>query len=377
MSDRVRELRFLSMVVLLGACSGETEQPASGAEGAGDPDSGVAGDAAEASSLPAHIDPDRFFAFREPDFDVEPGDEFTYCYLFPIPKEHQHPDPQYLVGVESYTPVGTHHYFMYYNSDPRPETIPEEPRPCLDSGPRNEVVDIRWMPLMDGPGLTLGLPVGEAQLLLPPGFGIPFESMQGYFVTNHHVFNPSPDTLTLTADLKYYYAPAEQITRPLNLMMCEINDIDIPPKTEVTVTGTCTAPVAMDVAILASHTHFYLKKFEQSFFDGERTHDTPFYENTDWDAVRVDVLDEPLHLEPGQGITFSCTFENSSDLTVNVGAGEDGEMCQIHNFYSPVGASAGEKPPYMQATVWRSGGTVAMSPASPSSCGPFGLVPCR
>lgn len=46
------------------------------------------------------------------------------------------------------------------------------------------------------------------------------------------------------------------------------------------------------------------------------------------------MLDEPLHLKEGQGITFTCEFINDSDNPIDFGFGVDSEMCASMNNYS-------------------------------------------
>lgn len=75
----------------------------------------------------------------------------------------------------------------------------------------------------------------------------------------------------------------------------------------------------------------------------------------DWDSPDIVVLDEPLSLAAGEGITFRCTFRNDGDEWVVFGTGDYGEMCAIMTSYAYPKHRPNELPPSLGTIIYRDG----------------------
>jgi hypothetical protein len=276
------------------------------------------------------------FTYRMSEYTAEPGEEFTHCMRVPIPEQHRTDGPMYVTGFESWFPFGTHHFFAYYSPTPPEDTLVDEPAPCLGDDPKLDIVTAVFNPqvnrLKQGQGVTFGAPEGPGEYFLPPGYGMHFPSTEGFFVTDHHVLNLTSDVLDVGGGhMTYHYSPPEEIDKSVRFMFCENLDVNIPARSEHTLEVTCTFPEDVEIVVLSSHAHLYLTRFEQRIYDGEQTLPDPIYVSTDWDSPEIAVLDEPLRLSAGMGITVTCHYDNPTDDTIIYGVGEWGEMCVAMN----------------------------------------------
>lgn len=278
------------------------------------------------------------FQIVEDEFIAEPGDDLNYCDRFAPPTSYAD-KPIYVVGLDSRLPMGTHHFFMAYTTEPDTEA-----GPCWPEGPVRPTLTDRGHQGFDAK-IVLGAGQGRYTTRLPPGYGTRLEP-GGLFQTNHHVFNVRAAALTMGGTINVRTAPAEEIHHPVQSLACDNRGINIPPNSSATVTATCTAPFDLDLVVVASHAHQHLTLFEIRFFDGEKTEDEPFYTSRDWDSpVIMPFNDEPMHLEAGQGLTYTCHFTNNADVPVTWGVGDDGEMCATLNRYAYPADRPNELPP--------------------------------
>ena len=285
------------------------------------------------------------FELIEDDFVALPGVDNLHCVRMQPPPEVGD-EPLYVTSFESEAPPYTHHLFMGY------EPFPVAPVGECD-GPGGHDGN-------DGKFLFSG-GVGRYSTELPDGYGLYLEDPRGHFVAEHHALNTGTEPATMWGRFRIGAAPAEAVTYPLNVLACVIQSIRVPPRSEMPVSGTCIVPFDVDLVMLSSHAHQFLTRFETRIFDGERTTDEVIYTNDDWDSPRIDVLDEPVELRAGQGITFTCHFSNPTDHELTWGAGDFGEMCSTLNAYAFPAGREREAPPSL-------GSVIGSRPGEPDWC---------
>jgi hypothetical protein len=284
----------------------------------------------------------RGFQLDEGDFELAPGEEGLYCMRLPVPSSYGDA-PLFVTQIESRLPVGTHHFFMAYNT----ETVDEQVG-CFPSG---AYVSTEESEQHDGGGGKLMFLSGEGEYsyTLPAGYAFYLPSGAGHMVTSHHVLNVSDETRMMYGRFNVHTAPAEEIAHPINQLNCLLQDIWVAPHSESTVSGTCTAPFDLDLVVLASHAHQHLRRFEM-LLDGET-----IYESTDWDSPDIVTLAEPRRMHAGDGLEFRCTFRNDGAEWIVFGTGDYGEMCAIMNQYAYPAERTGEVPPSLGTIIYRDG----------------------
>lgn len=301
-------------------------------------------------------------------FTIPSGAEGVYCMRLPVPPAYGE-GPLYVRGVRSILPVRTHHFFMAYNPTPV-----AGPTPC--NGEEGLVIS------RTGAGATTGnhaeidgkmvflAAVGEHESFMPPGYALYLQSGVGHFTTSHHVLNLTPEDGAMYGVFNIYTAPAAEVTHPMNIFNCLLDDIDVPARSEGRVSATCTAPFDLDLVILGSHAHQFLTSFQMRFFDGERTGEEILYENTDWDSPKIETAAQPIHLARGQGITFSCDYYNPTSEPLSFGAGETQEMCAVMSAYAYPTDRPNEVPPPLGTIIMRNEGIARLYDSS-GVPGPF------
>lgn len=296
------------------------------------------------SALPALAEGEGF-RLDQGTFTAGGGEEILYCMRLPIPEAFAGRD-LVLMGWDSDVPPLTHHYFMAYNPEPLDSDVPV---PCDGVDP------ILYVQGMGGIGEDQE-EKGGGKLLFGAGEGISTQGAQnpdygkfipagGHFVTSHHVLNFTPEPAEMYARFNLRVQDAATIPHPTNQLNCLSMDIEVPPQSQVEVTATCVAPFDLDLITLASHGHQHLTRFESRLYDGEETLPEVIYESTDWDSPHIIHLAEPIHLKAGEGITFTCHYDNWKDVPVVYGAGVDNEMCASMNAYAYPDGQAYEVPP--------------------------------
>lgn len=283
------------------------------------------------------------FQFVEEDFVVEPGQDVVHCERFKAPSRYDGA-PVYVTGFESTLPLGTHHFFMAYTTE-----AGVEEGPCV--GDRGEPFETH---ASSAAKFIFGSGEGLYSVRLPDGYGF-YAGADGMFETNHHVLNISPRRLNMGGAFNILTADEADVDHPLRSFACDNRGINVPAHSTGSATATCVAPFDMDLVIAGSHAHQFLTKFEARFFDGETADEEPFYISTDWDSPAITPLAEPLRLNEGQGITFTCHYNNTTDEPLTYGIGHTGEMCASINVYAYPADRPNELPPTL-GSVAQDGG---------------------
>ena len=291
-------------------------------------------------------EPGQGFQIDEGSFTVEPGVEELRCMRSPIPESYG-AGPVYVRGVASQLPPLTHHFFMAYHDEPL-----DAPESCgtAEDGEAHA-----------GDGKILFITgVGDYNYKFPDGYALYLDSGAGQLNTSHHVINFSQEPAEMYGLFNILTAPAAEIHHPVNVLNCLLRDIWIAPGSEGSVSATCTAPFDLDMVLLSSHAHQFLTRFEIRFFDGEQTLPELIYASETWDSPTVVPLPEPLPIKKGQGLTFSCSYRNTTQEWVTFGAGEYGEMCAIMSSYAMPADQPGTVPPTLGALVFTDGAVVEL-----------------
>lgn len=294
---------------------------------------------------------------------VDAGVEALHCLRVPIPEQYAGAHA-YATGFASRFSRSTHHFFVAYNAI----ASGDEAGPCYGDDPLLTDADGFEMAQeqsethadLDGAKFLSGAGEGAYETFLPEGYGMLLENGDGLLVTNWHILNTTPQPANVFGIMNVYATPQAAVTHPVRVLNCLLRDVTVEPESERSVSATCTVPFDLDLVVLGSHAHKYLQRFEARLFDGSNTHDEPFYVSTDWDSPKLDVLEQPMSLTAGQGITFTCHYRNPTDQLVSYGGGELGEMCATMNGYAFPKSRPNELPPPLGGIVFNDGFTTKL-----------------
>jgi hypothetical protein len=62
---------------------------------------------------------------------------------------------------------------------------------------------------------------------------------------------------------------------------------------------------------------------------------SPLYKNLDWAEPPLTIFNPPIAPSAGQGLRFTCTYNNTTPGIVTFGEGADQEMCFLWAYYYP------------------------------------------
>jgi hypothetical protein len=114
--------------------------------------------------------------------------------------------------------------------------------------------------------------------------------------------------------------------------------MSVPPGMGKTVTTTCTIPATYGpIGLISAGSHMHKRgvKFVASTVPVSGT-GVKLLETTEWDEPPGVTYDPPVMLNPGDKITWTCTYDNNTDSTLTFGdSAEKNEMCiYLARFFS-------------------------------------------
>lgn len=266
------------------------------------------------------------FEIALPPLTVKPGEEDVPCWIFPLDLK----GPSHIVAGGSLT-VG---YGMHHgNITTRPKTG-EGMRKCPkdDPGIQGEALDIA-----KGGAVLFGSSTqihGTEWQSFPDGMG--YRIKDGFeIVARMHYLNTTAGDLTVEPKYQWYTIAEDSVVHELGPFAWANNAIDIPPRTDATVTGSCDFPPGMHIVELLPHMHKLGYEFDAAFiggkFDGKEFLHSPGY---DPDRGVLLEYDPPIDLSQGDGASFTCKWHNNTDHEVFEGIGNN-EMCILFGYAYP------------------------------------------
>ena len=325
---------FLASPLVLAACDGGDDTPqdtgggpaeGGGGAGAGTSSGGAGGATSTATGTgtgtttkPAGA---ALTLTLEP-FDVESGTERQVCKTINLPVDV----PFDVVQLRS-NMLGTSHHFNAYRvlTDPTKPVTDAESK-VHDCAPAQEQ-------LAGDAAYFFGSATPERVVDLPEGVAFHFQPGQR-IILEQHVINATSGVIQggVTFDLA---TPAEgaQIEHHGDVIWFANWSFFIGPNQESSATKHCTVPYAVEVFGLTSHTHSLGKHFSiEKWSSGDTNH---IYDSTDWSHPPYDQHAPPLSLAAGEGLEWTCTWQNPTSTAVGPGKDSTDEMCMTFAYAYP------------------------------------------
>ncbi len=293
------------------------------------------GSVAADSAVP--FDPDLTVSLEPPEagyqivtepFEVPPNSEVDMCSIVRLDPD----DDEQIAWVnhmESLSSDNTHHmnvvigqfsFLDAFVGDGASETALEHEfgtYPCSE------------MPIMEA-----GFPIFPSQrdnqeITLPEGVAAPLP-LPLVAVFSHHYLNPHDEPLTINAALNLSTVPADEVEHVGGLLFDDVPDLEVPALSQRSESRTCVVDREVEIALVSTHTHEWASCATMNHYDGEtgEVEEEPFYVNRLWDQPPI------LHfqpgtfaLQPGDGVHWSCHYENPSDFPIVNNGTAEGEMC--------------------------------------------------
>lgn len=313
------------LALAAGACSsskdtGSAPSPANGGFAQGKP--------------PAQTKPENVvggFSVKLPAVTLQPGEEVTPCYIFPL----QLTGPSKIVGgAKLTTSKGMHHGDLTARKVSTQGTDTGKGYRTCDAG--DAFVNL-GLDVASGGAVLFGSTTqiqGDEYWSFPKGMG--YRVSDGWEVVAYmHYLNVTDQPLTIEPSYEWFTIDEAKVTQVVAPFAWVYKDFTVPPKSELTVTGDCHFPTPMKIVSVLPHMHKLGRRFSATFtgggFDGQT-----FLDSKGYDPERTTIMQyEPaIDLGQGEGAKFSCSWNNTLDKPVSWGIG-DNEMCVLFGYAYP------------------------------------------
>jgi hypothetical protein len=240
-------------------------------------------------------------------FDVGPGEEAFKCQSFINPFRR---DVDILTSESTMTP-GSHHLFAFHASG-------------LVSGPVAPCGGLEFHPYIHS------AQVPHLLTTYPPNVGRFLPGSDGVQILAHYL---NTTTETIHANVKLVLAvtdPANVTVQASHVFMNNFG-LSVAPHSKSVATHSCTIPSDIKLLAAASHMHQRGVHFTATIPDG-----TILYETSLWSDPQPRLFDPPMAIPAGTDVTWTCDYDNTTDLTLTFGqSAVTNEMCIFAGIYYP------------------------------------------
>ena len=278
--------------------------------GVGSPDGGSS--ASSGAGSPLANDPNTA-TLTMTSFTVGPGQEVFMCQDFTNP----------FGGVdaaigrsESDMTPGSHHLHLFYGADSPPNMTAQV---CANPFEFRSVLHIAGTPT-----LVTQYPTGMAAKL---------KGTLGLRLQVHYV-NAGSTTVQASVKVKLTKVDPSTVKNWVAELYFNRTVLSVPPGTGQTVTTTCTDPSTFGpIGLIGGGSHMHSRGVH---FVATTNKGVSLIDTTQWDAPPPVTYDPPLTLNPGDSITWTCTYDNMTGSTLTFGdSALKNEMCiYVGRYYS-------------------------------------------
>jgi hypothetical protein len=248
-------------------------------------------------------------------FQVQPGDEVYMCQNYDNPFGGQDAAVQQVVTDMS---SGSHHMHIFYGTTSTNRALES----C--SG-------LEFHPLLHAAGQP------HAETTYPAGMAAKVQGATGLRLQVHYL-NTTNDVLTVNVQAKLTTVDPSTVDKWIAELYFNRIGLSVPPGTQ-TVTTSCTVPQSYgQIGLIGGGSHMHSRGVH---FVATTSTGTQLVDTTEWAEPPAVPYDPPVILNPGDNITWSCTYNNTTGQTLTFGeSAAKNEMCiYLARFYSsPSGA---------------------------------------
>ena len=262
-------------------------------------------------------------------FDVEPGTERQVCKHFNLPADV----PFDVVRFKSEMAGTSHHLNVYKLLSDVTDPVSASDAAVHDCAPASEQLSGEAAYIFGAatPERTVEMPAGVAFHLVP----------QQRIILEQHVINATPNVIQGGVSFEMA-APAEEgtIEHHADVIWFANWTFFIPPNQVTNETDHCTVPYDVNVFGLMSHTHALGAHFSIEKWSSSGTEH--LYDSTDWAHPVYQQHDPHLSIAAGEGLQWTCTWNNTTGGLVTPGKNSTDEMCMTFAYAYPTQGLSGD-----------------------------------
>jgi hypothetical protein len=293
----------------------------------------------------------------------------TTCYEF---RNHGQPNPG---DTSPYSVIPGEHYVSFYYNTPWTEPVElVNWRTIYDNrkvmhhwllySTLGNTMDGTFLPSVgthigDAANLIAGWAVGGNDVAMPPDVGLQLPPPGSGLLLEWHFYNSDAAPQMDSSAIEVCTLPAGTMKNTAGMTWLGTEDFNgplgMPPKVESQFTGTCIpSRVGMNnsdpihIFTLWPHMHTYGRHMQSSVVRANGTIENVFDKPFDFNYQIT--YESGIDLFPGDMISSTCTFNNTSDFSVAFGPSTEQEMCYQFAFSYPAGALQNGVPSLVGAT---------------------------
>ena len=258
---------------------------------------------------------------------IEPGTDVEYCEVVVLPGG---PDDVYYVNKLEVAMHPWSHHVIIEAASPGSEAEANMEDgmsvPCI----RGE--DAYGKGLVD----VIGAQSPYNQLQLPEGVGRIYYGGQRV-VVDYHYFNPTPDPIPARHAINFHRVEEQDVQHVAQTWGFYNFLVFALPGQEAQTAAACTFNDDVVLHSLTRHTHRWGTDFHIWHEGGEKD-GQHLWSSESWETEVDYVFEEPLFVPAGEGFSFQCEYDNTTDSVLTFGIKATNEMCILFGVaWSPHG----------------------------------------
>jgi hypothetical protein len=294
---------MLAVIAGMPGCSSSGSNPASGANNEG----GVGASSAALTST-VTMGP----------IDLAAGDEKTVC----IVKSLGNTEDMVLSSIDATLAPGSHHLIVYRTTAAENLT----PTPCMPFGGVGVGAD--------RPVLIVTTPTGSWKF--PDGVGLELKPDQMLRIEAHYINTGSTD-IQGHGTVTFHGAPAAAAPfQPADVFVWGTLNISVPAKSQASTPVNFQAGIAgTQMLSISTHEHRLGTLVQAWESPGPGSQGMQIANDKDWSNPAWTALEPPFAFDGRSGVSYQCSWNNTTDQAVMFGESALDEMCFILGYYYP------------------------------------------
>lgn len=241
-----------------------------------------------------------------------------------VSRKLNNPAPIYITRVETKMRLNSHHLLLYTFSDNIPKFIVPQPDQIRDIRNADGGMNILNMLPMGYHVFFAGSMTPTGGYQFPPGIALELPANATLDLNSHYV-NTSGASLPGEIYANLYTVDKASVQKVVRTLFMTNDAFVLPPGQRTTITRTFNVSAVTTIIMLTSHMHMHGEKFLIRIAGGARNGET-VYESTSWSDPRITTFDQPIVLQPGEGLTSEVTYNNTTAKSLGFGLTSEDEM---------------------------------------------------
>jgi hypothetical protein len=166
-------------------------------------------------------------------------------------------------------------------------------------------------------------PHGETQY--PAGMAARIRGTNGFRLEMHYL-NATTAPITLKAQVKLSPVDPSTVTKWVASLYLNRYRLSVPPGAGTRITTTCNIPDTYgQIHLLSAGSHMHRRGVH---YVANTNAGVKLLETDEWEDAPYAVFDPPIAMNPGDSVTWTCTYDNPTGQTFEFGpSAVDNEMC--------------------------------------------------